>query len=74
MSAPRNTFVSIPVHLENLWEIFKKDPFSERSVDFARLVAAYYLNFILLAPRNPGSLPSLYEWPKSPSGKLTLNS
>lgn len=67
-----NTFVSIPVHLENLWETFKKDPFSDQSVDFARLIAAYYLGFPLLAPRNPGSLPSLYEWPKSSSGKLRL--
>ncbi|EFO17377.1 hypothetical protein LOAG_11121 [Loa loa] len=64
MSIPENTCISIPVRLENLWEIFRKDPFSDQSIDFARLVAAYYLGFPLLTPRNPGSLPSLYEWPK----------
>lgn len=68
MSVLENTHVSFPVYLENLWEIFRKDPFSDRSVDFARLIAAYYLGFPLLAPRSSGSLPSLYEWPKLPSG------
>uniref|UniRef100_A0A0R3S4A0 Nup96 domain-containing protein n=1 Tax=Elaeophora elaphi TaxID=1147741 RepID=A0A0R3S4A0_9BILA len=65
MSVPENTYASVPIHLENLWEIFRKDPFSDRSIDFARLIAAYYLGFPLLAPGIPGSLPSLYEWPKS---------
>ncbi|VDK67974.1 unnamed protein product [Litomosoides sigmodontis] len=67
MMLATNAFLSIPAHLENLWEVFRKDPFSDQSVDFARLIAAYYLGFPLLAPRNPGSLPSLYEWPKSSS-------
>uniref|UniRef100_A0A8R1TTD8 Uncharacterized protein n=1 Tax=Onchocerca volvulus TaxID=6282 RepID=A0A8R1TTD8_ONCVO len=67
MSVPENTYASIHVHLENSWKIFKKDPFSDRSIDFARLIAAYYLGLPLLAPINSGSLPSLYEWPKSPS-------
>ncbi|CAG9539985.1 unnamed protein product [Cercopithifilaria johnstoni] len=67
MSMPKNTYVSTPVHLENLWEIFKKDPFSDQSIDFARILAAYYLDFPLVAPKIPGSLPSLYEWPKSSS-------
>lgn len=55
-------------YLDNLWDIYKNDPFSDRSIDFARLVAAYYLGFPLFAPRNSGSLPSLYEWPKSTAG------
>ncbi|EJW83326.1 hypothetical protein WUBG_05763, partial [Wuchereria bancrofti] len=67
MSVPKDNCTSISIHLENLWEIFRNDSFSERSIDLARLIAAYYLGFPLLAPRNPGSLPSLYEWPKSSS-------
>ncbi|OZC10617.1 hypothetical protein X798_02366 [Onchocerca flexuosa] len=67
MSVPENSCAPIHVHLENSWKIFRKDPFSDRSMDFARLIAAYYLGFPLLAPINSGSLPSLYEWPKSPS-------
>ncbi|KAL3983214.1 hypothetical protein ACH3XW_50265 [Acanthocheilonema viteae] len=65
MSMPENTYVSIPVHFKTLWENFRRDPFSDQSIDFARLIAAYYLDFPLLIPKNPGSLPSLYEWPKS---------
>uniref|UniRef100_A0A7I4NJI7 Uncharacterized protein n=1 Tax=Brugia malayi TaxID=6279 RepID=A0A7I4NJI7_BRUMA len=72
MSVPKDNCTSISIHLENLWEVFRNDPFSERSIDFARLTAAYYLGFPLLAPRNPGSLPSLYEWPKS-SSEVNLN-
>ncbi|KAK6111589.1 hypothetical protein QQG55_44245 [Brugia pahangi] len=72
MSVPKDNCTSISIHLENLWEVFRNDPFSEKSIDFARLTAAYYLGFPLLAPRNPGSLPSLYEWPKS-SSEVNLN-
>uniref|UniRef100_A0A915PWI9 Uncharacterized protein n=1 Tax=Setaria digitata TaxID=48799 RepID=A0A915PWI9_9BILA len=50
-----------------MYFISKKDPLLDQSIDFARIVAAYYLGLPLLVPRNPGSLPSLYEWPKSTS-------
>ncbi|KAM3725115.1 Neuraminidase [Dirofilaria immitis] len=65
MSMPEYASTSIHIYLENSWKLFRNDPFSDQSIDFARLIAAYYLGFPLFTPKNSGSFPSLYEWPKS---------
>ncbi|VDN04257.1 unnamed protein product [Thelazia callipaeda] len=51
--------------LKSFLKNFEQTSSLKQSVDFARLTAAYYLGFPLFTSKIPGSLPSLYEWPKS---------